>query len=83
VRIEFHPDVFKQLQQLPRTTFAAALRQVIELTQQPRPPGAVKLAGGRNDWRIRIGDHRIVYEINDDADLVTVYRVAYRSEVYR
>ncbi len=83
MNIEFHPDVFKQLQQLPRPAFTAALRTIVSLTDQPRPVGAVKLAGGGNDWRIRIGEYRIVYEINDDAQTVTVFRVAHRREVYR
>lgn len=83
MKVEFHSDVFKQLQQLPRTTFAAALREIVALAGMPRPVGAIKLAGSRNDWRIRIGEYRIVYEINDDAGVVTVYRVAHRSDVYR
>ena len=81
MNIEFHPDVFKQLQGLPRVTFAVALRAIVGLAEQPGPVGAIKLAGGGNDWRIRIGEYRIVYEIGNDA--VTIWRVAHRREVYR
>ena len=83
MKVDFHPDVFKQLQQLPRSVFAAALREIIGLVGQPRPAGAVKLAGGGSDWRVRIGDYRIVYEIDDKAETVTVYRVGHRSDMYR
>lgn len=83
MNVEFHPDVYKQLQSLPRPAFAAALRTIIGLASQPRPEGAIKLAGSRTDWRVRIGDYRIVYEISDGAGTVTVWRVAHRSEVYR
>jgi mRNA interferase RelE/StbE len=50
---------------------------------QPRPPGAVKLAGTDNLWRIRIGGFRVVYVIADEELVITVVRVANRREVYR
>jgi mRNA interferase RelE/StbE len=83
LNIEFHPEVFKQLQRLPRPTFAAALRTIVGLTQQARPPGAVKLVGGDDDWRIRIGDYRIIYTVNDETGTVTVFWVGHRGEAYR
>jgi len=83
VNIDFHPDVFKQLQQLPRPVFTAALKAIVALANEARPAGCVKLAGSANDWRIRIGEYRIVYEINDKKATVTVFSVAHRREVYR
>jgi len=83
VNVQFHPDVYKQLQGLPRPVFAAALNAIIGLAQDPRPSGVKKLAGSRSDWRIRIGEYRIVYEINDKAQTITVMRVAHRRESYR
>lgn len=52
------------------------------LAAEPRPLGAVRLAG-RDDYWIRVGDYRIVYAIDDEARLVLVARIAYRREVYR
>jgi mRNA interferase RelE/StbE len=52
------------------------------LEVDPRPPGAVKLAG-RDDYRIRVGDHRVVYAVDDEERLVIVARIAHRREVYR
>ncbi|WP_040781620.1 type II toxin-antitoxin system RelE family toxin [Nocardia pneumoniae] len=83
MRIEFHPDTLKQLQKLPRDVFEAALQAIIGLSKEPRPAGAKKLVGSRDDWRVRIGQYRMVYEIDDDEQLVTIYIVAKRSDVYR
>lgn len=82
MRIEFHPDVLKQLQKLPREVLEAALPVIIALTNDPRPAGAKKLVGNQ-DWRIRIGRYRIVYAIDDKAKIVTVCTVAKRSDGYR
>jgi mRNA interferase RelE/StbE len=83
VRIEFHPDTLKQIQKLPRDAFEAALQAIIGLSKDPRPAGAEKLVGSHDDWRVRIGRYRIVYEIDDDAQVVTIYTVAKRSDAYR
>ena len=53
------------------------------LAKNPRPHGCRKLTGSKNDWRIRMGDYRIVYEIADAAREVRVNRVRHRREVYR
>ena len=60
MNVAFHPDTLKQLQRLPRPVFEAALQAIIALSKQPRPAGAKKLVGSRDDWRIRIGQYRIV-----------------------
>lgn len=56
---------------------------VQRLAKTPRPPGCRKLAGADNDWRIRVGDYRVIYEIADDIRAVRVNRVRHRREVYR
>ena len=53
------------------------------LAANPRPPGCRKLVGGDNDWRIRVGDYRVLYEITDKVRIVRVNRVRHRREVYR
>lgn len=52
------------------------------LAENPRPSGAVKLAG-RDDYRVRVGDYRIVYAVDDAERLVIVARIAHRRDVYR
>ncbi|MGH3718215.1 MAG: type II toxin-antitoxin system RelE family toxin [Pseudonocardiaceae bacterium] len=78
MNIAFHPDVHKQLQ-----VFSAALHSIIALTHNPRPVGVTKLVGSRNDCRIRIGEHRIIYEIDDTANTITVLQVEHRRNAYR
>jgi mRNA interferase RelE/StbE len=56
--------------------------RVERLASVPRPTGCKKLVGDDREWRIRIGDHRVVYEIDDAAKTVDVTRIAHRREVY-
>ncbi len=83
MRLGFHPEVYKELQRLPRPAFVAALNAIVALAVEPRPTGVKKLVGGGSDWRVRIGEYRIVYSIDDAAGTVTVFRVAHRRDVYR
>jgi mRNA interferase RelE/StbE len=83
MRIQFHPGVLKQLQRLPRAEFERALQTIIGLSHDPRPSGAKKLVGSANDWRVRFGQYRIVYSIDDAARELTVFIVAKRSDAYR
>ena len=53
------------------------------LYDEPRPYNSKRLSGGGSRWRIRVGDYRILYEINDLKKDVKVYRIAHRREVYR
>lgn len=56
---------------------------IVDLSFTPRPPGSRKLAGREDMWRVRIGDWRILYRIDDAAPRVTVARVLHRSQAYR
>ncbi len=58
------------------------VRRVRRLAGSPRPPGVKKLAG-REAWRIRVGDYRVIYEIHDRILQVIVVTVGHRREVYR
>lgn len=52
------------------------------LAEDPRPPAATRLVGGAGEWRVRTGDYRIVYEIQDGILLVLVLRIGHRRDVY-
>jgi mRNA interferase RelE/StbE len=54
-----------------------------KLAVDPRPSGVTKLRGTENEWRIRVGDYRIIYEVDDDVRLLTILRIRHRREVYR
>ena len=83
MKIQFHPEVLKQLQRLARAEHETALQVIIGLPHDPRPHGAKKLVGSLNDWRVRFGQYRIVYSVDDAATGVTVFIVAKRSDAYR
>ena len=53
------------------------------LAAEPRPPAATRLVGGGGEWRVRTGDYRIVYEIEDKRLLVLVLSVGHRREIYQ
>ena len=56
---------------------------LLSLEAAPRPPGVVKLRNAENEWRIRVGDLRFIYEVDDDGRVVTILRVRHRREAYR
>ncbi len=66
------------LQRVPRVV--AAIRA---LAEQPRPSGTRKLAGSEQAYRIRVGDYRVVYTVDDQERIVSVDRVRHRREAYR
>lgn len=73
----------RDLKSLPTPLFHRIVSRIRALADNPRPSGCHKLVGSKNDWRIRIGDYRVVYEINDARKLVRIFRIRHRSEVYR
>jgi mRNA interferase RelE/StbE len=75
-------SVQKQLDRLPDEIAERILRRLTGLETQPLPPDVKKLKG-RDAWRIRVGDYRVIYEIHDRALQVIVITVGQRREVYR
>ena len=77
------PKAEKQLDELP-TPLRRRITEAIEgLESKPRPHGVKKLTGAENLWRIRVGDFRIVYTIEDDRLIVLVVKIGHRREIYR
>jgi mRNA interferase RelE/StbE len=72
----------KELDALDDAVFRRVDRKILTLAENPRPTGCKKLKGYKDQWRIRIGDWRVVYLIDDFAKRVSVTRVAHRREVY-
>ena len=73
--------------EIEKTDSRADRRRVIErtkaLAEEPRPMGAEKLAGYEDRYRVRQGDYRIVYLIDDKTTTVTVFKLGHRKDVYR
>ena len=73
----------RDLKRLSAGDFQRIIPHLKALAQTPRPSGCRKIAGSKNDWRIRVGDYRVLYEIDEKARAVRVMRVRHRREVYR
>ena len=73
----------KDLRKLNDKVHDRVIESIATLADNPRPPGVKKLAGTENDWRIRVGDYRVLYEIAESVRIVRVYRVRHRKDVYK
>ena len=83
-RVLLRPPAQKFLRKLRDKALAARLVTAMRgLANDPRPPGCEKLAGVENLYRIRVGDYRIVYQIQDVALLILVVKIGHPREVYR
>jgi mRNA interferase RelE/StbE len=81
-RVALASSAEKELHRLPKKVISRIIPRLEQLASAPRPPGCKKLKGGENEWRIRVGDYRIVYVIDDAGRTVDVTRIAHRREVY-
>lgn len=71
----------KSIAGLPGDAGARVRAAILALGVEPRPPGCRKLTG-RDEWRLRVGDFRVLYLINDPSRLVTVLAVGHRRDIY-
>ena len=83
-KIVFEKRAAKSLSSLSVTLSRKIALSLKDLSTNPRQKGCKKLLGTFKDyWRIRIGDYRVVYEIDDEEMIVRVYRIMHRKEVYK
>lgn len=80
--LEIKQSAQKELDSLGETLFTRIDRKILALADNPRPAGCKKLKGYKDQWRIRVGDWRVLYTINDAAKFIVVTGVAHRREVY-
>ena len=81
-RVVLSRSARKELEGIPNTMADRIVRQLEALSRLPRPTGCLKLKGA-SQWRIRIGDYRIIYEIDDSARLIDVIYIRHRKDVDR
>lgn len=81
-RLEVSHTAHRQICRLPAQTQERVNKAIARLADNPRLPGVKKLTA-REGYRVRVGDYRILYQIDDDARLVVIYRVMARGDVYR
>ncbi len=73
----------RDLKRISVRQFHRIISEIKSLSTEARPRGCRKISGSENDWRIRIGDYRVVYEIDDKEKVVRIMRVKHRRDVYR
>jgi mRNA interferase RelE/StbE len=81
-KLKIIPQAQKDLDTLPAKIFNRIKSAILNLSEDPRPYGAIKLTG-QEGYRIREGDYRILYRIDDSSKEIYIYRLKHRKEVYR
>lgn len=77
------PAAERERRKLPHDVKPRVNQALLSLETDPRPAGVTKMSGAHDRWRVRVGDYRVIYAIDDHAQRVTVFRIAHRREVYR
>lgn len=72
----------KELQDLPSLAVGRIIEALRKLQTEPRPPGSKKLRGTSDLWRVRVGDYRIVYAIEDTIRVVDIRKIGHRKDIY-
>ncbi|HIE06083.1 MAG TPA: type II toxin-antitoxin system RelE/ParE family toxin [bacterium (Candidatus Stahlbacteria)] len=73
----------RDLKNLEPKDFYRIISHIKKLSKIPRPAGCRKITGSQNDWRIRIGKFRVLYEVDDEAKIVKIMSIRHRRAVYR
>lgn len=80
--LEFRPAALRELKKLPREV-SNHLHVIFEkLKENPRPPGCLKMKGDTGFWRVRSGNYRVVYDIQDSKLVVLIVDVGHRKDIY-
>jgi len=82
-KIEFRPSALRSLRKLARHAQIRIGSALDALAQNPFPPGVKKLISEDNVYRIRVGDYRVIYQVESEKLLILVLKVGHRKEVYR
>lgn len=76
-------EALKELKLLPRIVVVDITKSIEQLSDNPRPAGCKKLKGSKEDlWRIRVGNYRVIYLIEDIVRIVNVRKIGHRKDVY-
>ena len=81
-KITFKKSVTKDFRSIPKQDIQRILKRIDSLADNPRADGCIKLSGDEN-YRVRQGLYRIIYEIRDEILVINVIKVGHRSAVYR
>jgi len=76
------PQAQKDLDKLEPSAFKRIVKKMRLLSENPRPPGSLKITA-EEGHRIRVGDHRVLYRVDDDSRRIYIYRIKHRKDAYR
>ena len=81
--IRFKKSAEKELERLPIQAIKRISKAIDALTENPRPTGSKKLEGQKESlWRIRVGDYRVIYQIEEVIKIVEIRRIGHRKDIY-
>lgn len=81
-RIDYAKGVDKDFRKIPVKFADRIAASIDKLAANPRPSGCVKLVGFDSEYRIRVGDYRIIYQINDNVLVILVLEIGHRKDIY-
>jgi len=81
-KLRMKPSAAKELEVMPNKDRKRIVARIRQLSTNPRPPGSEKLSG-EEKYRVRQGDYRVLYAVEDTAATVTIVKIGHRREVYR
>ena len=82
-QLEVKRKAVKELSRVRPDIGIRLLQSIESLASDPRPRQSHKLSESENSYRLRVGDYRILYQVDDETGLVTIFKVGHRREVYR
>ena len=81
-KVEIVKSAIKELARIPTKEAIRLTEKINDLRENPRPKGCVKLSGTKNEYRIRVGNYRVLYTVEDGVLLVHVFKIGNRKDVY-
>lgn len=82
-RVEFDRRAAKELGSIEKRDARRLRDEILALGGEPHPPGSIKLAGTDDLYRLRVGNYRVIYAVEEDRLVILIVRVGHRREVYR
>lgn len=82
-QVRFADNVEKDFRKIPKKDVRKIEARIEALATDPNPPGSVKLVGRRDLHRIRVGNYRVIYQIQDEVLIILIVEVGHRKDIYR
>ena len=83
IKIHYSRRATKFLEKIPIDVRRRILEQIAMLSENPFPKGCIKLSGVKNVYRLRVGDHRVLYELLPEKDAILIVKIDHRRRVYK